>query len=183
MLIERFDEIDKLDAAIDEAFTSLAGHDPTSDGYAKIVDQITKLTKIKEIIGNLKLKAADSINKETVDQSTLEFKDRELEFKTREHEEALEHKTKELAFKTRELDVTKNRHDRDEELKKWELENGFALKERELDLRDEEANKPNRVSADTWAMVGANLAGILLIVGYERVNVIASKAIGFVLKR
>lgn len=41
---------------------------------------------------------------------------------------------------------------------------------------------PNRVSADTWATIGANLAGILLIISHERVNVVTTKAIGFVSK-
>lgn len=40
--------------------------------------------------------------------------------------------------------------------------------------------KPSRVSADTVASISANLAGILLIIHHERVNVIASKALGFV---
>jgi hypothetical protein len=31
-------------------------------------------------------------------------------------------------------------------------------------------------------MIAANLAGIALIVGHERMNVVTSKAIGFVLK-
>lgn len=41
---------------------------------------------------------------------------------------------------------------------------------------------PNRVSADTLAMIGANLAGILVIVNHERVHVVTSKALGFVSK-
>jgi hypothetical protein len=41
---------------------------------------------------------------------------------------------------------------------------------------------PKRVSADTWAIIGANLAGIILIIGHERANVIATKAMSFVAK-
>lgn len=197
MLIERFDEIEKLDAAIDAAFTSLAGHEPKSDEYAKIVDQITKLTKIKEIIGNLKLKAFDSEAKKADSQSVLELKDRELQHKIEEDLELrsfrtneLELKEKDLQLKTNELEHKKTVHEDDRDLKSRELgirghdsEQSLKLKEEELALKRVESEKPDRVSADTWAMVGANLAGILLIVGYERVNVIASKAIGFVLKR
>ena len=39
---------------------------------------------------------------------------------------------------------------------------------------------PKRVSSDTWALIAANLAGIILIIGHERANVITTKALGFV---
>lgn len=41
---------------------------------------------------------------------------------------------------------------------------------------------PKRVSPDTLAIVVGNLAGIILIVGHERMNVVTSKALSFVLK-
>lgn len=41
---------------------------------------------------------------------------------------------------------------------------------------------PNRVTPDTMALVGANIAGILLIIGHEHAHVITSKALSFVLK-
>jgi hypothetical protein len=47
-------------------------------------------------------------------------------------------------------------------------------------LRDR--NRPERVSRDTMALVLGNLAGIGIIVGYERMNVLASRAINFVVK-
>lgn len=36
-----------------------------------------------------------------------------------------------------------------------------------------------RPSTDTMLIVGANILGILIIVGYERANVVTSKALGF----
>lgn len=39
-----------------------------------------------------------------------------------------------------------------------------------------------KVSPDTWLLVGGNLAGIALILSYEHLHPIASKALGFVLK-
>jgi hypothetical protein len=39
-----------------------------------------------------------------------------------------------------------------------------------------------KVSPDTLAIIAANLVGIVLIIGHERVNVIASKALSFVMK-
>ncbi len=50
-------------------------------------------------------------------------------------------------------------------------------------LTIESANRQGRrVSPDTLAMIGANLAGIIMILGHERANVVASKALGFVSK-
>lgn len=43
-------------------------------------------------------------------------------------------------------------------------------------------NQPDRVSRDTVATVAANLAGIALILHYEHVHVVTSKALSFVLK-
>lgn len=40
----------------------------------------------------------------------------------------------------------------------------------------------DRVSKDTLALVFGNLAGIAMIVGYEHMNALSSKAINFVMK-
>jgi hypothetical protein len=45
-----------------------------------------------------------------------------------------------------------------------------------------EASTPKRVSSDTMAVVLGNLAGIGMILSYERVHIVTSKAIGFVLR-
>lgn len=42
--------------------------------------------------------------------------------------------------------------------------------------------KSTCVSPDTIAIIVGNLVGILLIIGYEKANVISSKALGFVLR-
>lgn len=42
--------------------------------------------------------------------------------------------------------------------------------------------KPKKISADTLAIVAGNLFGILLIVGFEKSNVLTSKALNFVMK-
>ena len=41
---------------------------------------------------------------------------------------------------------------------------------------------PKRVSPDTLALIIGNIVGIVLILGYERANVLTSKALGFVLR-
>lgn len=45
-----------------------------------------------------------------------------------------------------------------------------------------EANRFQRVSPDTLTIVIGNLLGIVIIVAHERVNVITSKALNFVMK-
>ncbi len=44
------------------------------------------------------------------------------------------------------------------------------------------AESPQKLSPDTKAMIAANLFGIAVIVGYERANVVTSKALSFILK-
>lgn len=46
----------------------------------------------------------------------------------------------------------------------------------------ERENRPSRLSRDTMAIAGCNLAGILIIVLHERVGVIGSKALGQLMK-
>lgn len=45
-----------------------------------------------------------------------------------------------------------------------------------------EHDAPRRVSPDTWLIVGGNLLGILMIVGFEQRNVVTSKALGLLMK-
>ena len=43
-------------------------------------------------------------------------------------------------------------------------------------------NRNDKIKPDTIATVGTNLFGIWLILNYEKINIITSKALGFVLK-
>ena len=45
-----------------------------------------------------------------------------------------------------------------------------------------EIDKPCRVSPDTWAIVAGNIFGIAMIVGYERSNIVTSKALALIRK-
>jgi hypothetical protein len=55
--------------------------------------------------------------------------------------------------------------------------------DRLVGIRNKMKNKDgDKVSKDTIVIVAGNLLGILLILGYEKANVITSKALGFVLK-
>lgn len=53
---------------------------------------------------------------------------------------------------------------------------------KELSRLRETHTTSRRVSPDTIAIVAANLAGIIIILGYEKANVIASKAFGTIVK-
>lgn len=44
------------------------------------------------------------------------------------------------------------------------------------------SKRDSRVSADVLATIGANLAGIVLILQHERAHVVASKAVAFIQK-
>lgn len=41
---------------------------------------------------------------------------------------------------------------------------------------------PKRISKDTLAIVGGNLLGILIVVGYERMNAMTSRAMNLLLR-
>jgi hypothetical protein len=49
-------------------------------------------------------------------------------------------------------------------------------------LKMKSCDKKATISPDTIAIIAGNLLGIILILGYEKANVITSKALGFVLK-
>lgn len=49
-------------------------------------------------------------------------------------------------------------------------------------IKSSERKDEDRVSKDVLVTVGANLIGIVAILGYERAHVIGSKALNFVLK-
>lgn len=46
-----------------------------------------------------------------------------------------------------------------------------------------EAEKPPKVSRDTILIVAGNLVGIVLILSYEKTNVLTTKALQFLLKK
>lgn len=45
-----------------------------------------------------------------------------------------------------------------------------------------ELRTTDKISRETWAMIGANLAGIAIILTHERTHIIASKAFGLLKK-
>lgn len=139
-------EPEKLNTAIDEILEQMSGMDCGAEEYATLMDQLTKLYKVKEIDINLKLKTIDTFCKRDDSVLSLRLKEQESDAKVEE------------------MDASRK------------------LKNVDADAKRHEIDKPDRVSKDTLAIIGANLAGIAIIIGYERLNVITSKAIGFVSK-
>jgi hypothetical protein len=133
------DEIEatKLDTLIDEIIEQLSEHDASTDDYAKMVDQLSKLYRLKQIETELKLKTCDQEQKAYEFNSNFTMKENELGDKR-------------------------------------------LLMNVEIESKQDEIVRRKRVSPDTLALIAANLSGIIVIIGYERVNVIASKALGFV---
>jgi len=52
----------------------------------------------------------------------------------------------------------------------------------ELLTKIQTTTKSVRVSADTWALIGANLIGIVLIMGHEYTHPITTKALNLAIK-
>ncbi len=165
MLIDEFAEYQQLNEAIDTLLTKINGTEPSEDIYSQLIDQLTKLTKIKQIIVDTKLKDFSEEEKAFQFRQNHELKDRELTVKAIESERTQALKQKELANRVEADDLDR------------------ALRSREIDIKESDAAKPDRVSRDALVAAGASIAGILLIINYEKANVIASKALGFVLKR
>jgi hypothetical protein len=170
MLIE-VNELQKLDQAIDNILTKMLSLSPDSEEHAKMADQLTKLTKNKETIANIKLKTAEVINKQDNDTNALRVKEEEIvirrdELAARKEEAAKTSELRELEIQHRNAETVIDR----------------ALKNQDLELRRDELDIRRHVSKDTLAIVGANIAGIALILSYERMNVVASKALSFITK-
>ena len=49
-------------------------------------------------------------------------------------------------------------------------------------IRGDRQQKKRTISPDTIAVVAGNLLGIILILNYEKINVVTSKALGFVIR-
>jgi len=63
-----------------------------------------------------------------------------------------------------------------------EMDANRRLKEIEADAKERALTEPKRISPDTLATIGANLLGIMIIIGHERAHVVTSKALGFIMK-
>ena len=192
-------ETTSLEEVIDNHQTQMVGVDAYSSEYIQMMKDLSVLYKLQseERVSEQKQKEFDLKVKE------FQLKEEELEFK-REHERnesAL--KVKEFQLKEEELEF-KREHERNEsglkvkefQLKEEELEfkrehernesyykgKDYTLKEAELLIKQADLERRGKISPDTVIMVAGNLAGILLILNFEKVGVVTSKAMGLLIK-
>ena len=86
-------------------------------------------------------------------------------------------------IKNEEDSIFNKKEDRLLKKKEFELKAlEFELRKEEFNFKKREASRKDRFSPDTLLMVGGNLAGILLILNFEKLNVVTSKALSFVIK-
>lgn len=154
----------KLNEAIDRVLDSMTQVKPESDEFAKMVEQLSMLYRIKEIDVNFKLKIIDSKQKQIDGENARTRQRDEYALKVRESEEN-------ATFRKDEFD-----------LKMREVTTSIALKELEIEAKEKTLKNLYGISPDTLAIIAANLAGIGLILSYERFNIVTSKAIGFIQK-
>lgn len=126
MFTKFFTDPTELNSVIDQLIDKLTEEEAGTKEFTALVDQLTKLYKLKEIDTNLQLKELESEDKQ---------------------------RTNEVQSELTELEI---------ENKKREMKIPFGIK------------------PETLALIAANLAGIALILGHERLNVVTTKAIGFV---
>lgn len=110
-----------------------------------------------------------------VDQLNKLYKAKEIDSKIKVSEFEAVQKANEAEAKLKltdlELGLQKVKHDSEAELRSAETEAKIV-----------ETTDRRRVKPDTLALVGANILGIVLVIGHERASVIATKALGFVSK-
>lgn len=91
-------------------------------------------------------------------------------------------------FKMKEIDVKLNiqqielvNKQNETDIKLTQANADCALKEVDTELKKKQIESIRfGLSTETWALIGANLAGIVLILGFEKANVVTSKALGFI---
>ena len=192
-------ETTSLEEVIDNHQTQMVGVDAYSSEYIQMMKDLSVLYKLQseERVSEQKQKEFDLKVKE------FQLKEEELEFK-REHERnESSYKAKDYTLKEEELEI-KREHERNESsykakdytLKEAELEfklehernesyykaKDYTLKEAEILMKEADLERRGKISPDTVIMVAGNLAGILLILNFEKVGVITSKAMGLLIK-
>lgn len=92
-------------------------------------------------------------------------------------EQALQAKLRTTMVTSKDQDeIDKARADFDESIEHWEV------LRKSLEEYDKLSKRNWKINPDTALVVAGNLAGILLILNFEKLDIVRSKAIGFVLK-
>ena len=167
-------ETTSLEEVIDNHQTQMVGVDAYSSEYIQMMRDLSVLYKIQseERVSELKQKEFDLKVKE------FQLKEEELELK-REHERnESSYKAKDYTLKEEELEFNLE-HERNESYYKAK---DYTLKEAEILMKQADLERRGKISPDTVIMIAGNLAGILLILNFEKVGVVTSKAMGLLIK-
>ena len=165
----------KLENAIDNLLDQLLTADCGSETYTVMVDQLNKLYKAREIHSKIKVTEFEAVTK--AEESDIKLKLAEIESNNKKAEVEANH-----ALKQREIDGNHKLKDLELGLQKIKHDSEAELRAAETEAKLEETKDRRRVKPDTLALVAANIAGIVLVIGHERASVIATKALGFVTK-
>ena len=140
-------------------------------------------TSLEEVIDNhqTQMVGVDAYSSEYIQM----MKDLSVLYKLQSEERVSEQKQKEFDLKVKEFQLKeeelefKREHERNESYYKAK---DYNLKEAELLIKQADLERRGKISPDTVIMVAGNLAGILLILNFEKVGVVTSKAMGLLIK-
>ena len=140
-------------------------------------------TSLEEVIDNhqTQMVGVDAYSSEYIQM----MKDLSVLYKLRSEEQVSEQKQKEFDLKVKEFQLKeeelefKREHERNESSYKAK---DYTLKEAEILMKQADLERRGKISPDTVIMVAGNLAGILLILNFEKVGVVTSKAMGLLIK-
>jgi hypothetical protein len=140
-------------------------------------------TSLEEVIDNhqTQMVGVDAYSSEYIQM----MKDLSVLYKLQSEERVSEQKQKEFDLKVKEFQLKeeelefKREHERNESSYKAK---DYTLKEAEILMKQADLERRGKISPDTVIMVAGNLAGILLILNFEKVGVVTSKAMGLLIK-
>ena len=140
-------------------------------------------TSLEEVIDNhqTQMVGVDAYSSEYIQM----MKDLSVLYKLQSEEQVSEQKQKEFDLKVKEFQLKeeeleyKREHERNESSYKAK---DYTLKEAEILMKQADLERRGKISPDTVIMVAGNLAGILLILNFEKVGVVTSKAMGLLIK-
>ena len=140
-------------------------------------------TSLEEVIDNhqTQMVGVDAYSSEYIQM----MKDLSVLYKLQSEERVSEQKQKEFDLKVKEFQLKeeelefKREHERNESYYKGK---DYTLKEAELLIKQADLERRGKISPDTVIMIAGNLAGILLILNFEKVGVVTSKAMGLLIK-
>ena len=140
-------------------------------------------TSLEEVIDNhqTQMVGVDAYSSEYIQM----MKDLSVLYKLQSEERVSEQKQKEFDLKVKEFQLKeeelefKREHERNESSYKAK---DYTLKEAEILMKEADLERRGKISPDTVIKVAGNLAGILLILNFEKVGVVTSKAMGLLIK-